>query len=290
MIKFIFSIYKFTQKCREDNIAAFAAQSAFFMMVSFIPFLLVISSILRYTPVTEDILVEMVQGILPSYLSPFLVSIIDEVYTRSIGIVSLTAVVAIWSSAKGIQYVSYGLNVVHGIPETRNWLVLRIWATIYTFGFVLALVALLVLIIFGNQIQDLVVEMFPILTPLMDMVIHIRYMVVLPVLSLFFVLFYRLLPNGRKKEEKLTIRNQLPGAILCAGAVVALSFGISVYVDYFHGFSMYGNLTTLVLVMLWLYSCMYIFLICAECNVFFAAPIRTWFQKKSKRKSNGKTS
>ena len=45
-----------------------------------------------------------------------------------------------------------------------------------------------------------------------------------------------------------------------------LSFGISVYVDYFHGFSMYGSLTTIILVMLWLYFGIYILLVCAEIN------------------------
>lgn len=32
---------------------------------------------------------------------------------------------------------------------------------------------------------------------------------------------------------------------------------------------MYGSMTTVTLLMLWLYVCMYIFLVCAEANLFF---------------------
>ena len=48
-----------------------------------------------------------------------------------------------------------------------------------------------------------------------------------------------------------------------------LSFGISIYVDYFNGFSMYGSLTTIILVMLWLYFGIYILLVCAEFNSIY---------------------
>ena len=70
-----------------------------------------------------------------------------------------------------------------------------------------------------------------------------------------------MLPN-----RKADLRSQLPGSILCALAWSVFSFGLSVYVDYFNGFSMYGSLTTIALLMLWLYFCMYILMICAELN------------------------
>ena len=52
----------------------------------------------------------------------------------------------------------------------------------------------------------------------------------------------------------------------CAAAWYVFSFGVSIYIDYFHGFSLYGSLTTIVLIMFWLYFAMYIFLVCGEVN------------------------
>ena len=53
----------------------------------------------------------------------------------------------------------------------------------------------------------------------------------------------------------------------------------SVYVDYFNGFSMYGSLTTIALIMLWLYFCMYIMMMSAEVNVVFNAYFRKWWKR-----------
>ena len=56
-----------------------------------------------------------------------------------------------------------------------------------------------------------------------------------------------------------------------ATAWYVFSFGLSIYVDYFNGFSMYGSLTTIALIMLWLYFCMYIMMMTVEFNVFLEA-------------------
>jgi len=55
-------------------------------------------------------------------------------------------------------------------------------------------------------------------------------------------------------------------------------------VDYFNGFSMYGSLTTIALIMLWLYFCMYIMMMSAEVNVIFNDSIRKWLLKEKEKK------
>ena len=133
-------------KCKKDKINAYAAQSAFFILLSLIPFLMVFSSLLRYTPITEETLIKIYHAALPEYLSGFLGYITNEVYNRSVGIVSITAVVAIWSAAKGIQYLTDGLNSVNDLEENRNWFTMRLWAVVYTVGFLVAFVFVLAVV------------------------------------------------------------------------------------------------------------------------------------------------
>ena len=58
------------------------------------------------------------------------------------------------------------------------------------------------------------------------------------------------------------------GAAFSAVGWIIVSWIFSVYVDIFKGFSsMYGSLTTIVLIMLWLYFCMYILLLGGEVNM-----------------------
>ena len=81
------------------------------------------------------------------------------------------------------------------------------------------------------------------------------------ILFVFFDIIFTMLPN-----KKLTFKSQIPGAAICAVAWYVFSFALSIYVDYFNGFSMYGSLTTLILFMFWLYFGMYIVLIGMEIN------------------------
>lgn len=133
--KLIGNVKSFLDKCKRDKINAYSAQSAFFIILSIIPFLMVFSSLLQYTSVTESMLLEIIRHLMPEYVSPFLISLVDEVYSRSMGIISITAIIAIWSAAKGVQYMTDGLNSVNDLEETRNWFVLRFWAVVYTVVF-----------------------------------------------------------------------------------------------------------------------------------------------------------
>lgn len=262
-------------KCKKDNISAFAAQSAFFLLISLIPFLMVFSSMLKYTIVSEAMLLDMVNQIMPEYIAAFMVSVIHEVYNKSVGIVSVTAIVAVWSAAKGVQYMAAGLNRVYGLKETRNWFFRRLWATIYTTVFLLAIVITMVLLVFGDILKSFLVNQIPFVVHIIHVLLQFRGFIMIGFMSCIFTVIYKTLPNNKELfSKKLTLKNQFPGAVLCAVIWYLFSLGISIYVDYFNGFSMYGSLTTIVLFMLWLYFGMYSMMLCAEINeeisVFFS--------------------
>ena len=93
------------------------------------------------------------------------------------------------------------------------------------------------------------------------------------VLVIFSLMLYRYLPNRRGR-----FRDQLPGAMFAAVGWMVISWVFSIYLDVFKGFSnMYGSLTTIVLIMLWMYFCMYCILIGGEFNVLMEGKI---FEKK----------
>lgn len=278
--KIIGTVKAFLDKCKRDKINAYAAQSAFFIILSMIPFLMVFSSLLRYTSVTEGMILEIIRRVMPDYIAPFMISLIDEVYSRSMGLISITAVVAIWSAAKGVQYMTDGLNSVNDLEETRNWFVLRFWAIIYTIVFLVAIVFTLLILVFGNSLQELATKYVPFLVHAVSLLSKLRGLILLGLLILFFAVIFTAIPN-----RKLSFKSQLPGAVICAVAWYVFSFGLSIYVDYFNGLSMYGSLTTIALIMLWLYFCMYIMMMSAEINVVFNDSFERWLKRdRSKKK------
>ena len=275
--KLIFNGLKFLKECREDKINAYAAQTAFFMLLSIIPFLMVFLSLLQYTPITESMLLALYEDGLPAYISPFFISITDEIYSRSIGVTAVSALVAIWSAAKGVQYLTDGLNAVNDLEENRNWFVLRFWAVVYTLVFLVVILFTLMVMVFGNSIRTLALEYLPVLRGLAVMVASFKGVFLFVVLIVFFDVIFSFLPN-----KKLTLASQFPGAVMCALAWNVISWLLSIYLNYFNGFSMYGSLTTIALLMLWLYFCIYSALVCAEFNVTFENHLKKWVNRHRK--------
>ena len=277
MRKFKDNLFRFLGLLVEDHIGAYAAQSAFFFILSFIPFLMVFISLIKYTSITEDMLVQVVCDFSPAYIEKFLTGIVSEVYSNSLQFLSVTVVMAVWSSAKGAQSLLNGLNSVYRVNETRNWFVMRFWAVVYTLLFMLSIIFSLLLVVFGRNIQKLLRGDLSILQRFMNGVINARIYILLIVLITFFAIMMKILPNRKTK-----FISQLPGAIFSALGWYFLSFIISVYVDDFNGFSMYGSLTTWVLVMIWLYFCMYILLIGGKINMEYGEQIRSLFKRNRK--------
>lgn len=119
---------------------------------------------------------------------------------------------------------------------------------------------------------------FPLMEYVLELILELRALVLMIIMIILFDVVFTLIPNRRT-----TFRSQLPGAVICAVSWYLFSFGLSVYVDRFNGLSMYGSLTTIVLIMLWLYFCMQILMMSAEFNVVFDEHIEKWHQKRRKR-------
>ena len=63
------------------------------------------------------------------------------------------------------------------------------------------------------------------------------------------------------------MKKQVPGAVIASIGWIIISKIFSIYLSLFKGFSiMYGSLTTIILIMMWVYLCIYIILIGAEIN------------------------
>ena len=273
MKKILKKVFDFIERVARHHVGAYAAQSAFFLVLSLIPIILLLMTLVQYTPLTKADVMTAAYEVFPVTIRTTIVSIINEVYNQSRVIIPVTALVAIWSAGRGTMAISNGLNSIHGRIETRNYFFVRIRAAFYTVLLIIAIVLCLLFLGFGNSISMLLNHHIPVTKFITDFIIEIRTIVVIGILILFSVGVYRFLPNTPRK-----LKSQLPGAIFTAFGWTIASFFISIYMDIFKGFSnMYGSLTTIVLIMLWFYFCMYILLLGGEINLL----IEEWLDKKN---------
>ncbi|BFL47228.1 YihY/virulence factor BrkB family protein [Lactonifactor longoviformis] len=257
-------------KINEDHVTAYSAQAAYFVLLSFIPFLLLLLTSVQYTPISKQQMADAVIKVCPDSFKSFVTGIIEEVYNKSLAVVPITALTALWSAGKGIQALTNGLNCIYQIRETRNYLVTRIRSIFYTMIFLIAIICTLLLLVFGNSIQRELTKHLPFLSNLVAMIISLRTVIALGLLAFVFLFLYKFVPN-----RKATLRSQIPGAVFTSLAWSLFSFGFSLYFDYYDGMSnMYGSMTSLILILLWMYICMNIVMIGAEINCYFEEKFR----------------
>ena len=209
--------------------------------------------------------INVVMQVFPENFEGFIRGIVGEVYAKSLGVVPISALIALWSAGKGIQALTNGFNTIYQVQETRNFIVTRIRSVIYTLIFVIAIVLTLILQVFGNSLQRELSNRFPFLDRLVTTIISMRLLISLGLLSLVFLMLYKFIPN-----RKATFRSQLPGAVLSAVCWSTFSFFFSIYLDFFNNAAnMYGSMTTIVLILLWMYFCMIFVMIGAQVNYYF---------------------
>ena len=260
----------FMERMRKDHVSAYAAQAAYFLIMSFIPFVLFLTAIVQYTPLTYREVRQAIMSVVPENLQGFVLYIVAVVFSKSAAVLPLSALVALWSSGKGMQALINGLNTIYHVKETRNWLVNRIYSMFYMFLFVLALIASLLLLVMGNRIHVLISGYVPFLGNMIGRILGAKTFLVFVMLFLVFLVLYRYLPNRRA-----SLKSQVPGAFLTAVAWSVFSYLFSLYFTFFPDFSiMYGSLSTLILVMVWLYFCMNLLLYGAEINAYFESQFR----------------
>lgn len=250
-------LHNLSMRMFENHLGAYAAQSAFFFVLSIIPLMLLLLTIVQLTPITKaDIMTVAVQIIPEEHMQAFLINIINEVYNQSRTMIPITAVTALWSASKAVLSLTEGLNCVFKCRETRNYILLRITASIYTIFFIVVMIVMLVVGMFGKHIIALARGIFPfVIEPiqfLVDSKIELGFFVTL----VFAWLIYSILPNNWRKKK--FVKKQWIGAAFTAAAWMVISYVFSMYLTIFQGFmGLYGSMAAIVLVMLWLYFSMY---------------------------------
>jgi membrane protein len=261
-------IYKFMKKMNKDRVRAHAAEAAFFIMMSVFPMLMILLTLVQFTPLTETEVVMTIESITPFEVSGLLQPMVQSIFDQSTALLSWSAITTIWVAGKGVMGLTDGLNSIYRIDETRNYFAIRFRAACYTFVLIVSLVISLGILVFGYTLQRYLRKWIPLLRNYPNLMMLMPTAIALVVLMLLFLVMYMFLPNRRRK-----CRTQIPGAIFTAIAWAVFSYAFSIYLDYAGNMSvLYGSLTTLVVVMLWLYSCMYLFFLGAEINHYLAHP------------------
>lgn len=279
MIKKLYLIMQdFSKQMNRKNISSFSASTAFFLFLSLVPMLIMICTIIPFTPLTQENLINSIAVVMPDMMNPLMLSIISDVYDASAGVLSIAILTTLWSAGKGVLALTRGLNEVNEVEEKRNYFFLRMLASFYTLIMLVVVVLSLFINVFGNVFLDMIYKKVPETRTLFNIAMHFRFLVVWFILIILFTAIYAYVPN-----KKLKFRTQIPGAVFSAIVWSIFSWCFSIYVEKSDSFNIYGSLSMIIIIMLWLYFCIYIIMIGAQINRYFGPAYKVLYRKRKEK-------
>ena len=268
--KFVTVIKQIVEMTKRAHVPAYAASADYHMMIALPPAVMLLVSLIRYLPVTQDdvmrVLSDTVSGPLFSIIEPIVKSIFNSNETTTV----ISSLLLLVSASGAMRALMKGMNEVYGVKREQHFLIFYGRAILYTLLLLLTLVLSLVLLVYGPAILEYLQSLSAkqsFWEGLISFLQNTRYFVLGFILIPVFMFLYDRLAAGKRKFKK-----QFPGAVFSAASWILFSWGYSIYVSVSDQFGAYGYLGTVMVVMMWLYYCMMFFLIGGCINVYFTNP------------------
>lgn len=259
---FDFMIY-FIVKIKNDDIFALGAQLAYYLILSFFPFLIFLMTIIGFSKLDSMRIIDGLSAILPSSVfeltSTIVVEVVENQYT---GLLGVSIVLSMWAASSAFRAVIKGINKAYNIKENRSFIKRVIIALLCTFALAFIIIISLALLVFGDIIGNLLISYLPYDDVVGKLWNLLRYIMVLIIMICIFAGIYRYTPSKR-----ISWREVFPGAIVSTIGWIIVSLAFSFYVNNFSNYSrLYGSLGAVFVLMTWLYITSIIFILGGEIN------------------------
>lgn len=259
----------------DDDITALAAQLAYNLLLSFLPFLLILLTMLGYSDLeSKDVLIYLRQIMPKSAFDLIYTTVIDIVDSQNGNLLSLSIIGIIWSGSSGFRAIINGLNKAYDEKETRPYWKTLMISILFMVGLAGVIIVAVALVVFGQMIGNLIAARLNLSNEFIVNWDIIRYLITLGGMVFVFAALYHFTPCRR-----LTWREVMPGATFSTLGWLLSSLGFAYYVNNFNNYSsIYGGIGAVIVLMLWLYITSIIILLGGEINALLA------YQKAGKEK------
>ena len=238
------------------DMAVYAGSATLFLLMASFPMLTWVLVLVNLLPgFSVESVAELLADFLPQIPSvqESTIQLLQNLSRQSAQFVaSLAVLTTIVSASGGMSALQIGLQRL--TPGSRRTFLNRLLAVGYTFVFELLLLVMLALqgmkSLFARFADTLpFFRHYAAVVHEAQRVANIGRFVIIPLLFVLLLLIYTYVPGGRR-----TLRSQLPGTIFATAGWLIFSRVFSFYILHFWRLSyIYGSLTAVILVILWLF-------------------------------------
>ena len=260
------SINRFLNKYKEDQIGLYATQTAFFLIISAVPFMMLLITILKTVlPLEQSTFIQMINANLPRPINEYATVFFKDIQSQStVPIASISTITCLYAASKSTYALTLGLNSIHKTEDRRNYIRLRLQSIFNTLLLMLLIVFSLLILVYGGKISLFLEKYYPKFIVDFASVIHFKNLISFTIITIMIAILYIILPGKR-----LNFIYQIPGACATALSWILFSNIYSYFIDHSTHFSLtYGVLSNIVFMMIWLQWCMTFFLTFAQINAW----------------------
>lgn len=263
--KFVWLVYEAFQRLFADEAVPLAGNIAFRTLFSIFPFLIFLTALAGFFGNSDlaDAVVGYLLSVAPEGLVKPLAPEIHSILTvPRTGLLSLSAIVTVWSAMAGVDSIRVGLNRAYDLRETRSFWLLYLQSILFVVLAAAVLLAFALLIVFGPVILVTLDAYAPGIRGSFNALDRWRFPIAILLLTGWLLICHRVLPARR-----LTIREVLPGVLLTVLVWILLSVAYSIYLVRFGTFvSTYASLSGLFAAMFFLYLAALVLIFGGEVN------------------------
>ena len=248
-----------------DEAIPLAGNIAFRTLFSIFPFLIFLTALAGFFG-NEDLAEKVVTFLLsvaPEQLVHPLASEIRSILTvPRTGLLSLAALLTIWSAMGGVDSIRVGLNRAYDLKENRNLFWLYGQSILFVIGSATGLLAIALLIVIAPVALAALDRFAPDFRHNFTILNQLRYPIAIALLAGGLQLCHSILPAKRLKTLDV-----LPGVLLTVVVWIALASAFSAYLVNFNSFaSTYASLSGLFAAMFFLYLAALVLILGGELN------------------------
>jgi membrane protein len=268
----IYNLIEFIDdEAKNDTLTSRANSMAFSFFLSLFPSIIVLFTLLAYTPLYStfgDTLQKSISDVIPGSAGRMVFSTIKDIATiPRKGLLSAGFLLAMWFSSNGMMSLMRGMEKRYKSTfRKRTGWEKRFVALKLTFVLGSVLIASVVLVILGNTLLGLLFKIIKFSWFAKTILFAFRWIVILLLFYTGISLVYRF---GAATRKPIPFLN--PGSVLATLLSILSSWMFSFYVNNFGSYNkLYGSIGTLIVLMIWIQLNCFIILIGFELNAGIA--------------------
>jgi len=259
------------REIQDDRVLDGAAVLAYFFLLAIFPAALFVLSLLPSLsiPHLQQAILDLLHQILPQQSAELFEGTVRYVASEGRGgLLTFGLIFTLWSASSGVYAVMEQLNVIYDVKDRRPFWKARGTALLLLMFFVLLAIGSLSLVIFGGVVQSWVAAIIGWSRALIICFATLRWIILAVALLLALAVIYRFAPDVNLKFRFIS-----PGNVVAATLIALASIGLRFYVSKFGNYSAtYGNLTAMIILMLWIYMAGIALLVGCEINTILHRP------------------